>query len=474
MFVSDNYKQLINDGALKIADTLYFKYPSPTDATMVFKAIVNENGLEIDGETFNPSTAAVKCVYESLGSKIAINGWLVWQNSQGLSLTQLLLQLRNSPIDEFDPSELITSSPQHPLTRDVVFFFGAGVSIADGAPLQATILPMLYADQKLNSADISDLRDVKAFLREFFNYQGEPENVPNLEYVFGFIDFFLSKGEALSAVYTLALLAQIRESLIRYIHYIIASCINQSSETLKRMIGQLYAKNTNVSIVTLNYDTLFEDSFPEFFVLNYYYNFCYELINYDYEYLSPESWFINPLKPLLTPSGSTPHVLKLMKLHGSLNWLYCNVCNSLMVKLSNKETLLQSILESTHSTTTDSNKCPRDGSVMRALITPPAYKKDLSHPVITRLLIEAGHEVRAAKKVVFIGYSMPEADVHIKAILTRENLKNKEIVVIDPFLDNAGKRRYLQLNENAVFLEKTLENAIDDGEILELLKKPRA
>ncbi|MBD27712.1 MAG: hypothetical protein CMO38_00515, partial [Verrucomicrobiaceae bacterium] len=87
MFVSDNYKQLINDGALKIADTLYFKYPSPTDATTVFKAIVKENGLEIDGETFNPSTAAVKCVYEQLGSKIAINGWLVWQNSQGLSLT---------------------------------------------------------------------------------------------------------------------------------------------------------------------------------------------------------------------------------------------------------------------------------------------------------------------------------------------------------------------------------------------------
>ena len=209
MFVSDNYKQLIDDGALKIADTLYFKYLSPTDdATVVFEAIVNENGLEIDGETFNPSTAAVKCVYELLGSKIAINGWLVWQNPQGLSLTQLLLQLRNSPIDEFDPSELVTTSPQHPLTRDVVFFLGAGVSIADGAPLQGTILPMLYADQELNSADISDLKDVKAFLREFFNYQGESENVPNLEYVFGFIDFFLSKGEALSAVYTLALLTQ--------------------------------------------------------------------------------------------------------------------------------------------------------------------------------------------------------------------------------------------------------------------------
>ena len=53
---------------------------------------------------------------------------------------------------------------------------------------------MLYADPVLNSAELKDLEEVKDFLKEFFNYSGENENVPNLEYVFGFIDFFLSKG----------------------------------------------------------------------------------------------------------------------------------------------------------------------------------------------------------------------------------------------------------------------------------------
>ena len=96
------------------------------------------------------------------------------------------------------------------------------------------------------------------------------------------------------------MLTRIREHLIRFIHHIITSGIKQSSETLKRMIGQIHAENTNTSVITLNYDTLFEDSFPDFFVLNYYYSFCYELINYDYEYLSPESWFLNPMRPLLT------------------------------------------------------------------------------------------------------------------------------------------------------------------------------
>lgn len=467
MFVSNNYRRLINEGALTLGERLYFNYRSPEGQAYSFEVIAQNDGLEIDGVIYNPSTAAVKYVYESAGVKLAINGWLVWQNSDGLSLTQLLLRLSGSEIEQYDPANLITVSPQQPLKRDVVFFFGAGVSIADGAPLQATILPMLYADPVLNSAELKDLEEVKDFLKEFFNYSGENENVPNLEYVFGFIDFFLSKGEALSAFYTLTFLTRLRESLIRYIHFIIASCISQSSATLKEMIGQIHANNTNVSIITLNYDTLFEDSFIDYFIFNYYYSFCYELINYDYEYLMPTSWFINPLRPVLTPSGSVPQVLKLIKLHGSLNWLYCNVCNSLMVNLSNKETLLAGILDSSHGITEkNANRCPRDGSLMQALITPPAYKKDLSHPVISRLMIEAGHELRAARKVVFVGYSMPEADVHIKAILTRENIKSKEVFVVDPFLNEAGIDRYRQLNQNTTFIKKSLEQTINDGEIL--------
>jgi len=470
MFVSDNYQRLIREGSLSIGETLCFNYRSPEGTDYSFEAVVMEQGLEIDSAIYNPSTAAVKYVYESAGVKIAINGWLVWQNAKGLSLTQLLLQQSNAPIEEFDPSGLITISPQQPLKRDVVFFFGAGVSIADGAPLQATILPMLYADEALNRTDLKDLQEAKDFLLAFFVYSGGEENVPNLEYVFGFIDFFLSKGEALSAIYTCEFLAQLRETLIRYIHYIIASCINQSSVTLKKMIEQIHTQNTNVSFITLNYDTLFEDSFNDFFVLNSYYSFCYELINYDYEYLSPASWFINPMRPILTPSNSAPRVIKLIKLHGSLNWLYCNVCNSLMVKLTNKERLLAGILEAAHGSNDEEiNNCPRDGSLMRALITPPAYKKDLSHPVISSLLIEASHELRTARKVVFIGYSMPEADVHIKAILTRAGLQNKEVVVVDPFLNDSGKDRYRQMNKNAVFIRKSLEQTIDDGDILDLL-----
>ena len=121
MFVSNNYRRLINEGALTLGERLYFNYRSPEGQAYSFEVIAQNDGLEIDGVIYNPSTAAVKYVYESAGVKLAINGWLVWQNSDGLSLTQLLLRLSGSEIEQYDPANLITVSPQQPLNETLYF-----------------------------------------------------------------------------------------------------------------------------------------------------------------------------------------------------------------------------------------------------------------------------------------------------------------------------------------------------------------
>ena len=77
MFVSNNYRRLINEGALTLGERLYFNYRSPEGQAYSFEVIAQNDGLEIDGVIYNPSTAAVKYVYESAGVKLAINGWLV-------------------------------------------------------------------------------------------------------------------------------------------------------------------------------------------------------------------------------------------------------------------------------------------------------------------------------------------------------------------------------------------------------------
>jgi type IV secretory pathway VirJ component len=51
---------------------------------------------------------------------------------------------------------------------------------------------------------------------------------------------------------------------------------------------------------------------------------------------------------------------------------------------------------------------------------------------MNKLISEAAREIKKAKKIVFIGYSFPEADVHIKALFMRNINKNTDIYVVDP------------------------------------------
>ena len=242
---------------------------------------------------------------------------------------------------------------------------------------------------------------------------------------------------------------------------------------MTNFIHEIDKYNSNISVITLNYDTLFEDSFNKFVIRNLYLSFCYDLMNFRYQYLSPESWLINPDEAMLLPSESSPKTIKFLKLHGSLNWFYCTVCNSLTIKPRYQKKLTSLDVDDdalNHATT--KVFCPQDDARMLSLTTPPAYKKDLTHPVISKLLIEASNEVNVAKKIVFVGYSMPEADVHIKAILSRSGTQEKEIIVINPFMDEGCKNRYRQLNKDVTFIEKTFTDALADGDVKAILEKP--
>jgi hypothetical protein len=64
------------------------------------------------------------------------------------------------------------------------------------------------------------------------------------------------------------------------------------------------------------------------------------------------------------------------------------------------------------------------------LLIPPSHIKNLKSPLIALLFNEALKEIRCSKKIVFIGYSFPEADVHFKALLKRELLIKKSMLLI--------------------------------------------
>jgi len=60
----------------------------------------------------------------------------------------------------------------------------------------------------------------------------------------------------------------------------------------------------------------------------------------------------------------------------------------------------------------------------------PTFIKDLSNPQFKIIWQNAGIEISEASRIVFIGYSLPQADFEMRQLLSRMSRKNVEIEVV--------------------------------------------
>lgn len=122
-----------------------------------------------------------------------------------------------------------------------------------------------------------------------------------------------------------------------------------------------------------------------------------------------------------TPEVGTP--LTVLKLHGSLNWRSCDSCHVL--------------LNLRHAVIGPRSKCSECGEqTARPLLIRPTLLKDFRHRVWQDVWRTAGRALAGAKKWVFVGYSLPLADVWMLRLLTQSirsgTRKARELVVVDP------------------------------------------
>ncbi|WP_165482795.1 SIR2 family protein [Legionella gresilensis] len=468
------YQLLLKNKLIHLHETLFFEYLAKNNKTYRFEAKVTTKGLLVGTAYLNPSFAAIQYLL-TIGDARPINGWVVWHNKEGKSLSDLYKQALNisqSHSNLTKKTAFFNRNVYHeyPMIRDTVFFLGAGASIADGAPLQKNIIPLLFNFRNDHYEKSNLYKIVTDFIKTYFICDLNKDSFPNLEQIFGFIEYFIMRGESLSGLYTLEHIVYLRESLIKLIYYIIGASARKKSIVLKEFWKQIYMFQQNISIITVNYDTLAEDAFPVLYPLNCYLDYCYPLANYNFEYLHPSDWWVNPQKPILSTSANYPLRIKYIKLHGSLNWKYCNCCNQLILRAWEKENEFASSPSTTDLLEeTNTNFCSLDGNELKSLIIPPSYNKNLMHPIISQMLNEASSEIRLAKKIVFIGYSLPESDVHIKAVLSKSDIAKKEIIVINPIKNLELQRRFLELSSNCKFITKPFNQIINDGDLKQLL-----
>lgn len=354
--------------------------------------------------------------------------------------------------------------------RDTLFIFGAGASISEGAPLQNDLLSLIFnpEDNDLKSSGAVSL--VKSFLTDNFDLLND--SYPSLESIFGYIDYYLSKNESLGKKYPLELIREIREALILLIHHVISVPKSNRHGVYKKFLEKISKINRNISIITMNYDTLLDEAFDFLYPDKALIDYCIELMNYHhYPEIGAFNWWDNPRVPVTVWDGGDPKPIKIIKIHGSLNWKYCNCCNQVLLTPWDTKVDLSSMSFKEYIYPSDENPetieydmvCPLDGNKFETFIVPPSHIKELTQPAINKLLDEAALEIRKTKKIVFIGYSFPEADVHIKALLKKNMLNNTQIHVVDPFINNELKANYRCLSGDVVFHKKTFEDFIDSS-----------
>ena len=159
----------------------------------------------------------------------------------------------------------------------------------------------------------------------------------------------------------------------------------------------------------------------------------------------------------------------LLKLHGSLNWLHCRRCNDLYVNTQLMVTPQRDL----------GTRFPYDvtcncGAELTGLIVTPSYFKEYKNVHLANVWRVAQKGLEDSSRWIFIGYSLPDDDFHIRGMLLRSlairrgRREKTKVIVIAHNEELPLQRRYLQLfaDTDLEFVTNGLSGWIADDDTL--------
>jgi NAD-dependent SIR2 family protein deacetylase len=242
-----------------------------------------------------------------------------------------------------------------------VFILGAGASKAEGAPLQGELFKEFF--ERCGGTPAED--ELKTKIEKFFaeHFYVENKVYPTFEEVLGIIELALRKDEVFKPNPSIEYLQDIRQSLIMMIAVTLDNTLQDSRRYHKDLINKLKIRGEilNTCFIDMNYDILIDNAIIPLHGGNPQYDLDYgiEFTNFDY----PD----NTTNNVLHEKWHRPNpdkAIKLFKLHGSLNWLYCPTC--IAVTLTPKEKGVCKLLHEKEKCS-----CIRCGSSTIPVIIPP-------------------------------------------------------------------------------------------------------
>jgi hypothetical protein len=138
----------------------------------------------------------------------------------------------------------------------------------------------------------------------------------------------------------------------------------------------------------------------------------------------------------------------LLKLHGSLNWLYCPRCSSLRIDV---RTVTAHDGYKPEGETTRRSLCDC-GMRREAVLVTPTFLKSYRNRHLLNIWTTAQSALADCGEWVFIGYSLPDDDIHIKTLLLKakrmradKHRKPVKVTVVTDCPDSELGKRYRRL-----------------------------
>lgn len=302
--------------------------------------------------------------------------------------------------------------------ENVVFLLGAGASAASGIPTVGKLLPrLLERAEQIGREDLDNLVD-------FCNGK-EIDNIENL-LTAAYISDFASTGRDITDLVYYFLFSEgndipeelprpdvtsvnfLQETLQTLFGLLTSTMISEGPNDTHKAIKDLIKTDTNVSIITTNYDCCMDE----------------ELINSDVD-------FSTSLEDSKSQKESD---VDLLKMHGSINWSYCESCQNVG---QFDFTRMKEDFQNDRQNIAVVGICPHCDGRRRQLLVPPISFKFLMFPPLINIWNEARDKIIEADYIIAVGYSFADADAYISKIISSamEADRDKEIMIVNKNFD---------------------------------------
>jgi hypothetical protein len=313
-----------------------------------------------------------------------------------------------------------------------VLFLGAGASRPFGFPMTAEILPEILRRLRERSlfrprrrgrtrapgaSAHDELHDLLSrFVPALFDTGVEPPLITDL---LSLVDHLLTAGNAPQPDLDLASLDRLRALLERAIAEVLAEPTvpgraDENEELLRRFVSWMHDRAQEgtgaLSIITTNYDVAIEKRLYERLDADE----IPALIDFGLSWRAAGS----PGDDSAQARPSSPW-LGLFKLHGSLDWLRCPLCDHIYIDPA------RTIFRGEGSRGDGPwgpgglASCVCGYRPLRHIIVAPSMVRDVRNPNLLAIWHSALEALRTADEWIVIGYSMPPEDVAIRAMLLR-------------------------------------------------------